>query len=73
MAEKNNIEKKEGVVLEALPNTLFCVKLEDGRELLCYLSGKMRIHRIRILLGDKISVEVGPDDGGRGRIVYRYK
>ena len=73
MAQKGNIEKKEGVVIEALPNTLFRVKLDDGRELLCYLAGKMRMYRIRILIGDRVDIEVGPDDDGRGRIVYRYK
>ena len=73
MAQKGNIEKKEGVVIEALPNTLFRVKLDDGRELLCYLAGKMRMYRIRILIGDKVDIEVGTDDDGRGRIVYRYK
>ncbi|MDX1535292.1 MAG: translation initiation factor IF-1 [Candidatus Spechtbacterales bacterium] len=73
MSDKNNnIERKEGVVVEALPNTLFRVELEDGREILSYLSGKMRINRIRILVGDKVTIEVGPNDE-RGRIVYRYK
>ena len=73
MAQKGNIEKKEGVVIEALPNTLFRVQLNDGRELLCYLAGKMRMYRIRILIGDKVDVEVGSGDDERGRIVYRYK
>lgn len=72
MAEKKNIDKKEGVVVEALPNTLFRVQLDDGEEILAYLAGRMRLYRIRILLGDKVDVELG-DEGGRGRIVYRYK
>lgn len=73
MSEKNNIERKEGVVTEALPNTLFRVQLdEDGREILSYISGKMRMNRIRILVGDRVSIEMGPNDE-RGRIVYRYK
>lgn len=72
MTEKNTEDRQEGVVTEALPNTLFRVELEDGREILAYLSGKMRINRIRILVGDKVTVEMGPNDG-RGRIVYRSK
>lgn len=63
----------EGFVTEALPNTLFRVKLEDGRIILCHLSGKMRIHYIRILPGDKVKVEMSPYDQTKGRIVYRYK
>ena len=59
-----------GVVTEALPDTLFKVKLEDGRELLSFLAGKMRMHRIRVLIGDKVTVEIDPY-GGKGRIVKR--
>lgn len=73
MAEKKNIDKKEGVVVEALPNTLFRVQLDGGKEILAYLAGKMRLYRIRVLVGDKVDVEMGPDEEGRGRIVYRYK
>lgn len=73
MAENNNIESIEGVVLEALPNTLFRVELEDGREILSYVSGKMRMHRIRILVGDKVKIEIPSEGESRGRIVYRYK
>ena len=59
-----------GTVVEALPNTLFKVQLEDGEEPLTYLSGKMRLHRIRVLVGD--SVEIKPDSyGGKGRIIKR--
>lgn len=60
-----------GVVVEALPNTMFKVKLDqDGNELLCYLAGKMRLHRIRVLVGDKVTVV--PDQyGGKGRIIRR--
>ena len=72
MTQKNNIEEKEGVVVEALPNTLFRVQLADGSEILAYISGKMRMYRIRILVGDKIKLEMSPG-GGRGRITYRYK
>lgn len=59
-----------GVVLEALPDTLFKVKLENGTDLLCFLAGKMRMHRIRVLIGDKVTVEIDPY-GGKGRIVKR--
>lgn len=63
----------EGEVLEALPNTLFRVKLPDGRILLCHISGKMRMNHIRILPGDKVRIEMTPYDETKGRIVYRYK
>jgi translation initiation factor IF-1 len=63
----------EGEVTQALPNTLFRVKLSDGREVLCYLAGKMRINYIRILPGDKVRVEMTHYDENRGRIIYRYK
>ncbi len=59
-----------GVVTEALPNTFFRVKLEDGAEILTYLAGKMRMNRIRVLVGDKVRVELEPY-GGKGRIVQR--
>lgn len=59
-----------GVVTEALPDTLFKVRLEDGSELLTYLAGKMRMHRIRVLIGDKVTVEIDPY-GGKGRITKR--
>ena len=72
MTQKENIQEKEGVVVEALPNTLFRVKLADGTEILSYISGKMRLHRIRILVGDQVKIEMSPGDG-RGRITYRYK
>jgi len=63
----------DGKVVEALPNTMFRVKLEDGRLLLCTLSGKMRIYRIRVLPGDEVKVETTPYDEKRGRITYRTK
>ncbi len=59
-----------GTVIEALPNTLFRVATEDGQEVLAYLSGKMRIHRIKVLIGDKVSLEDNPY-GGKLRIVKR--
>ncbi|MFN3471364.1 MAG: translation initiation factor IF-1 [Aquificaceae bacterium] len=61
----------EGEVLEALPNAMFRVRLETGHEVLAHVSGKMRIHFIRILPGDKVKVELSPYDLTRGRIVYR--
>lgn len=63
----------EGVVSEALPNTLFRVKIADRRIVLCHLSGKMRINYIRILPGDKVKIEMTPYDMARGRITYRVK
>lgn len=63
----------EGTVVEALPNTMFRVELDTGYEVLAYLSGKMRKYYIRVLLGDRVRVELSPYDLTRGRIVYRYK
>ena len=65
--------RKSGIVVEALPSTNFKVRLEDGNEILCYLAGKLRRYRIKILPGDKVTVEVSPYDQNRGRIVYRGK
>lgn len=70
MAHQGAIEK-EGIVRESLPNTLFRVELEDGSMILCHLSGKMRIHFIKILPGDKVRVEMTPYDMTKGRITYR--
>jgi translation initiation factor IF-1 len=63
----------EGQVIEALPGTQFKVRLDNGHEVLAYLSGKMRKYYIRILLGDRVRVEMSPYDLSRGRIVYRHK
>ena len=63
----------EGVVTESLPNTLFRVKLPDGRMILCHLSGKMRINFIKILPGDRVKLEMTPYDLTKGRITYRTK
>ena len=63
----------EGKVLEPLPNALFKVELDNGHQVLAHVSGKMRMHFIRILAGDKVTVELSPYDLSRGRIVYRYK
>ena len=73
MAKEEKIEM-EGEVVEALPNTMFKVKLEVGdREVLGHISGKMRRHYIRILPGDRVKIELSPYDLDRGRITYRYK
>ena len=62
--------KKDGVIVEALPDTKFKVRLEDGREILAYLSGKMRMHYIKVTIGDTVTMEMSPDET-KGRIVYR--
>lgn len=64
---------KEGVVLENLPSTLFRVKMDDGREILAHLSGRMRVHYIRVLPGDRVRLEMTPYDETKGRIVHRLK
>jgi translation initiation factor IF-1 len=63
----------EGTVIEPLPNAMFRVELENGHKVLAHISGKMRMHFIKILPGDKVTVELSPYDLTRGRIVYRYK
>ncbi len=63
----------EGTVVEPLPNAMFKVELENGHKILAHSSGKMRMHRIRILPGDRVQVEITPYDLSRGRITYRYK
>lgn len=73
MPKKEEKIEVEGIVTEALPGTQFRVKLDNGHEVLAYLSGKMRRYYIRILLGDRVRVEVSPYDLTRGRITYRYK
>ncbi|MBI5621149.1 MAG: translation initiation factor IF-1 [Candidatus Gottesmanbacteria bacterium] len=72
MAHQGSIEV-EGEVTECLPNTLFRVKLQNGRIVLCHLSGKMRIHFIRIMPGDRVKLEMTPYDATKGRITYRTK
>jgi len=72
MAHQGSIEV-EGKVLESLPNTLFRVELADGKEILCHLSGKMRMHFIKILPGDRVRIEMTPYDQGKGRITFRLK
>lgn len=72
MSKEESI-RVEGVVQEALPNAVFRVVLENDHEVLAHVSGKMRMHFIRILPGDKVQVELSPYDLTRGRITYRYK
>ena len=71
--KSNQVIKKDGRVIEALPNAFFKVVLPDGKEIMGFLSGKMRMNRITILPGDKVSLEISPYDEGKGRIVYRLK
>ena len=75
MAKEKKEEKleMEGTVVEALPNTMFRVRLDSGHEVLAYLSGRMRKYYIRVLLGDRVLVELSPYDLTRGRIIYRAK
>ncbi len=63
----------DGVITETLPNAMFRVKLDNGHEILAVISGKMRLHYIKILVGDKVTVEMSPYDLTKGRITYRYK
>ena len=72
LPKKDAIEV-EGTVTEPLPNAMFRVQLENGHKVLAHISGKMRMHYIRILPGDRVLVELSPYDLTRGRIVYRYK
>jgi len=72
MAKKEAIEV-EGTVVEPLPNAMFRVELPNGHQVLAHISGRIRIHYIKILPGDKVLVELSPYDLGRGRIIYRFK
>lgn len=70
---KEDVIELEGTVLEALPNAMFRVELENGHKVLAHISGKMRMHYIKILPGDKVTVELSVYDLNRGRITYRFK
>ena len=72
MAKEDSIEV-QGTVLETLPNAMFRVEMENGHKILAHISGKMRMHFIKILPGDKVTVELAPYDLTRGRITYRFK
>lgn len=67
------INRKSGIVLEALPSLMFRVKLDSEKEILAHLAGKLRMYRIKVLPGDRVTVEMSPYDETRGRIVYRGK
>jgi len=68
---KDQMTEVNGVVSEALPNAQFRVTLEDGREILAHLAGKMRLYRIRVMPGDKVKLDMSPYDTDKGRITYR--
>jgi len=70
---KQGAIKVDGVIEEALPNATFLVKLENGHQILAHVSGKMRMNYIKILHGDRVTVELSPYDLSKGRITYRYK
>jgi len=70
---KEEAIKVDGTILETLPNATFRVELENGHKVLAHISGKMRMHFIKILPGDKVTLELSPYDLSRGRIVYRHK
>jgi len=73
VASNKQTIKKEGQVIEALPSATFRVRLDDGREILAHLSGRLRLNFIRIMPGDKVTVEMTPYDETKGRIIYRGK
>ncbi|KAF0140790.1 MAG: translation initiation factor IF-1 [Ignavibacteriales bacterium] len=72
MAKQGPI-KVDGIISETLPNATFKVRLDNGHEILAHISGKMRMHFIKILVGDKVAIELSPYDLNKGRITYRYK
>ena len=72
MLKKDEIEI-EGTITENLPNTTFSVETADGRQILCVMSGRMRLHHIRVLPGDRVRVVITPYDQGKGRITYKLK
>lgn len=72
MPKEENIEV-QGTIIETLPNAMFRVELENGQVILAYVSGKMRMHFIKILPGDKVMIELSPYDLTKGRITYRFK
>jgi translation initiation factor IF-1 len=73
VSKREEAIEMEGIVVEPLPNAMFRVELDNGHKVLAHISGKMRMHYIRILPGDRVTVELSPYDLTRGRITYRYK
>jgi translation initiation factor IF-1 len=73
MSQTKEVIEIEGTITEALPNANFKVQLENGHEILAHISGKMRMHYIKILPGDKVTIEMTPYDLNKGRITYRHK
>ena len=73
ISKKEGVIEAEGTILESLPNAMFRVELENGHKVLAHISGKMRMHYIKILPGDKVRVEISPYDLTRGRIIFRKK
>ena len=73
LAQNSDAIEQDGVIVEALSNAMFRVELENGHEITAHISGKMRMHYIKILPGDKVRVEMSPYDLSKGRIVFRYK
>lgn len=73
MKQKDDIVRVEGIVQETLPNAMFLVEIEGGHKVLAHVSGKMRMHNIRILPGDRVAIELSTYDLKRGRVVLRYK
>lgn len=73
MSNKKDVVEMEGTVVEPLPNAMFRVELKNGMKVLAHVSGKIRMHYIRILSGDRVLVELSPYDLTKGRITYRYK
>lgn len=70
---KQAVIEQDGIIVESLSNAMFRVELEIGAKIICHISGKMRMHYIKILPGDKVKVEMNPYDLTKGRIVFRYK
>lgn len=73
MPQSNEKITREGIVIESLPSLTFKIRLDDDNEILAHLGGRMRLHRIRVLVGDRVKVELSPYDLTKGRIVYRQK
>lgn len=73
MSDTKEVIEVEGTVLETLPNAMFRVELENGHVILAHISGKMRMHYIKILPGDRVAIEMTPYDLTKGRVVYRHK